>query len=142
MRKLLLILFGFMLALILTVPLAAHHGSAAYDTAKSVTVKGTVTEWFWANPHCLLKFDSKDEKGDITHWATEVSNPADMVQRGWSKQSFKPGDEITATLLQAKSGNPVGRLQKVVLPNGQVLVGMEGTGAFPNGSSKNPDQPK
>ena len=104
-----------------SVPAAAHHGTAAYDTSKKITVKATVTEWFWANPHCFLKFDAKDEKGNVQHWATETSNPADMVNLGWSKDSFKPGDEVTVTFTPVKNGNPVGRIEQVVLPNGQTF---------------------
>ena len=39
-----------------SVPLLAHHGAAQFDVGKKVTVKGKVVEWFWANPHCFLKF--------------------------------------------------------------------------------------
>ena len=107
--------------LALSVPLFAHHGAAAYDTDKKITLKATVTQWFWANPHCFLKFDAKDEKGNLVHWATETSNPSDMVNLGWSKDTFKPGDEITVTFTPVKNGNPVGRVDSVVLPNGQTL---------------------
>jgi hypothetical protein len=111
----------FLGLLTISVPLLAHHGAAAYDTAKRITVKGTVTEWFWANPHCFLKFDAKDDKGNVVHWATETSNPADMTNLGWSKQSFKPGDEITVTFTPVKNGAPVGRIEQVVLAGGEIL---------------------
>jgi uncharacterized protein DUF6152 len=107
----------------ISVPLFAHHGAAAYDTTKKITVKATVTEWFWANPHCFLKFDVKDDKGNVVHWATEASNPADMVNLGWSKQTFKPGDEVTVTFEPVKNGLPIGRIEQVVLANGQILKG-------------------
>ena len=101
--------------------LFAHHGNAAFDTSQKLTLKGTVTEWFWANPHCFLKFDAKDEKGEVIHWVAETSNPPDMVDRGWSKQSIKPGDEVAVTLQPVKNGKPIGRVLQVVLPNGKVL---------------------
>jgi hypothetical protein len=104
-----------------SVPLFAHHGNAAFDVGKRVTVKGTVTDWVWANPHCWLKFDVKDAKGDLVHWVAETNNAPDMIERGWSKNSFKPGDEVTVTLEPVKSGNPVGRVVGVVLANGQAL---------------------
>lgn len=104
-----------------SVPVFAHHGTAAYDTAKKVTVKVAVTEWFWANPHCFLKFDVKDDKGNVVHWAAETSNPSDMVNLGWSKDTFKPGDEVTVTFTPVKNGNPIGRIEQVVLANGQTL---------------------
>src|SRR5580704_358923 len=111
----------FLALLAISVPLYAHHGTAAYDTTKKITLKATVTEWFWANPHCFLKFDAKDDKGNVVHWATEASNPADMVNLGWSKQTFKPGDEITVTFIPVRNGAPVGRVLQVVLANGQTL---------------------
>jgi hypothetical protein len=107
--------------LIVSVPLFAHHGNAAFDTGKKVTMKGTVTEWFWANPHCFLKFDVKDDTGNVAHWVAETNNAPDMIERGWSNKSFKPGDEITVTVEPVKNGKPVGRVLQVVLPNGETL---------------------
>ena len=110
-----------------SVPLSAHHGAASFDTTRELTLKGPVTEWIWANPHCFLKFDAKDETGTVRNWAVEVSNPTDMTARGWARTSFKAGDEVTVTLQPVKGGAPVGRLRSVILPNGQTL----GTGAPP-----------
>ena len=107
----------------LSLPLSAHHGSAGYDMEKELTMKARVTQWLWANPHCFLKFDSTDEKGEVIHWAAEVSNPIDMTKRGWSKSSLKAGDEVTVTIRPAKNGAPVAQLLKIVLPSGQTLVG-------------------
>ena|SRR5438309_7845279 len=92
------------------IPLPAHHGNAAYDVSKAITVKGVVTEWFWANPHCLLKFDAKDEKGEVQHWVMEANNVPSMSKVGWTKSSFKPGDEVTVTMTPPKNGSPVGRI--------------------------------
>jgi hypothetical protein len=111
----------FLGLLAISVPVFAHHGGAAYDTDKRITAKATVTEWIWSNPHCFLKFDAKDEKGNVVHWAAEASNPSDMVKLGWSNQTFKAGDEVTVTFMPVKNGVPVGRIQQVVLANGQTL---------------------
>lgn len=113
----------FLALLTASVPVFAHHGGAAYDTEKKLTLKATVAEWVWSNPHCFLKIDAKDEKGNVVHWALETSNPADMTNLGWSKTSFKPGDDITVTFMPVKNGAPVGRIQQVVLANGQTLSG-------------------
>jgi Family of unknown function (DUF6152) len=107
--------------LMVSIPLFAHHGNAAFDVGKKVTLKGTVTEWVWANPHCWLKFDVKDDKGSVVHWVAETNNLADMIERGWSMRSFKLGDEVTVTVEPVKNGNPAGRVLSVVLPNGQTL---------------------
>jgi len=130
MRKTsLALLLGVLLA---SAPLAAHHGAASFDTTRELTLKGTVTEWIWANPHCFLKFDAKDDTGTVRNWAVEVSNPTDMTRLGWARTSFKGGDDVTVTLQPVKSGAPVGRLRSVVLPNGQTLSsGGGGRGTAP-----------
>lgn len=114
------------------IPLSAHHGNAAYESAKEVTITGTVTEWLWANPHCFLKVDVKDAAGNVQHWVIEALNPPDMVRRGWARNSFKPGDEVTATMWQARNGSPIGRFRgekSVVLANGQSFSMNEPTAA-------------
>jgi hypothetical protein len=116
--------------------LAAHHGGASFDTSKELTLKGKVTEWIWANPHCFLKFDAKDDTGTVRNWVVETQNPTDMSRRGWARTSFKPGDEVTVTLQPVKSGAPVGRIRSVLLANGQPL----GTGG-PGGPPPAPAQP-
>ena len=107
--------------LAVAVPLFAHHGNAAYD-GKSVTVKGTVTAWMWTNPHTFLKFDAKDDKGTVVHWIGEYNAPSTLINFGFTAKTFKPGDEVTVTMTgMAKNGSPVGRVTKVVLPDGQEM---------------------
>ena len=107
--------------LILSGPLVAHHGSASFDTEKELTLKGTVTEWLWANPHCFLKIDAKDETGAVRNWNLEFGNPTDIPSRGFSRRSFKIGDEITVSVTPVKSGAPVGRARVVTLADGTKL---------------------
>jgi len=138
LKKNFLRLFALALGVsIFSLSLWAHHGNAAYDTEKKITVKGTVTEWFWANPHCVLQFDARDENGQPVHWSTETENPTTMSHSGWSKSSFKPGDEITMTMITVKNGKPIGRIVEVVLPNGQKLAGR----VVPPLPAYNPDDP-
>ena len=99
----------------------AHHGAATFDTGKELMLEGTVTEWVWSNPHCFLKFEAKDQSGTVRTWTVETSNPPDMVNRGWTRRSFKVGDRVTATVEPVKSGNPVGRLLQVKFADGRIL---------------------
>lgn len=99
----------------------AHHGAATFDTTNEVTLKGTVTDWTWANPHCILRVDVKAADGTVTHWSVATSNVADVSKRGWSRRSFSPGDTVTMTIQPAKSGAPVGMIRNVVLPDGTKL---------------------
>ena len=105
----------------LAMPLFAHHGTASFDTGKTLSLKATVTEWDWSNPHCLLQFDVKNENGQSVHWIAETQNPANMVYAGWGKASFKSGDEVTVILMPTKNGLPYGRIKQVVLANGKTL---------------------
>ena len=109
--------------LMLSSPLFAHHGSAQFDIGKRVTLKGTVTEWFWTNPHCLLSFDVKGDNGEVVHWVAETQNGPAILGDGYSKGTFKPGDVITVTVEPFKNGRPLGRLVSVVLPDGRKLEG-------------------
>jgi len=119
MRKVILAALG---VLLIPVALIAHHGAAALDTGKEVTLKGTVTEWIWSNPHCFLQFDAKDDTGTVRNWAVETQNPTAMTQRGFSRTLFKAGDEVSVVIEPVKNGQPIGRLLTVVLPSGQKLV--------------------
>ena len=107
--------------LLISVSVFAHHGNAAYDS-RTVTVKGTVTAWVWTNPHTFLKFDAKDEKGNVTHWLGEWNAPSTLINFGITAKSFKAGEEVTVTMNgMSKTGQPVGRVTKVILPDGQEL---------------------
>jgi len=108
---------------IFSLPLFAHHGNAAYDTGKSVTLKGTVTQWVWAFPHCMLQLDVRDDHGQVAQWTTETENPSSMIHFGWTKQSLKPGDQVTVTVVPGKNGKPIGRIVELVFSNGRKLVG-------------------
>ena len=102
-------------------PLVAHHGNASFEE-KVIKLKGTVTEWVWSNPHCFLKFDVKDESGNVAHWAVETQGPASMAPLGWARSSFKAGDEVTVTLQGVKTGAPIGRARTVTFADGSVLA--------------------
>jgi hypothetical protein len=104
-------------------PLLAHHGTAAYDYSKTLTEKATIASFNWANPHCQIEFDFKDETGAAQHWNIEAFNPAMLRRDGWTngRQSLKPGDDVTISFHPAKNGMKVGILDKVVLADGTVL---------------------
>ena len=86
-----------------------------------VAFNGTVTEFNWANPHVQIYFDVKDSKGNVAHWSVETLSPGKLARSGWSKDSLKPGDQITITVWAAKSGAPVGFMRKLVLAGGKEL---------------------
>ena len=108
--------------LIVGIPAIAHHGSTAYDTTKVVVHKGiTVKQFLWANPHVIIKFDAKNDKGTVQEWSAEAGTPQTLVLSGWSKTSVQAGDKLDVYVYQSKTGNPVGRLSKIVLSDGTEL---------------------
>ena len=108
-------------------PLAAHHGNAAYDM-NEFTIKGaTVTDFFWANPHTIITFDVKDDSGKIAHWSGELGSPSALTNLGWTKVSLSKGDVVTIYIHRSKTNNPVGRITRVELPDGTSLRDSGGT---------------
>ena len=102
-------------------PLSAHHGSTAYETKVSEIKDATITKFLWANPHCIVQFDAKDDKGNVAHWAVETGSASSVTGIGWNRNSLQAGDVVTVYLWPAKSGSPVGRLNRIVLANGSTL---------------------
>jgi Family of unknown function (DUF6152) len=107
-------------------PVLAHHGNAAYDETTPVRIKGSLTKFDWANPHVYIYLDVKDIDGLVMHWSVESLSPERMARMGWTKDSVKPGDEVTIDLSAAKNGTPVGYLTKLVFADGTELRTKEG----------------
>jgi|HubBroStandDraft_2_1064218.scaffolds.fasta_scaffold755189_2 hypothetical protein len=107
--------------LLVSGPAFAHHGAAGYESNKVTTLKGTVTEFRFQNPHAQIFLDVKDSTGKVQNWILEAVGIATLSRSGWSKSIMKPGDEITVTGNPAKNGSPSMRLTKVVLASGKEL---------------------
>jgi DNA/RNA endonuclease YhcR with UshA esterase domain len=99
---------------------AAHHGSAAYNTAEPYTVTGTVVEFQFLNPHCIITLEMKDESGAVQKWQGELTSPNHLIRAGWNAETVKPGDKVTLTGWRAKSGANSLWITKTVL-NGEEL---------------------
>jgi Family of unknown function (DUF6152) len=122
MKNRLALVFALLVGLSVSAPLFAHHGGATLYTDRTVTLKGTVTTWYWSNPHCLLKVAVKGDDGKVVEWTVETQAPNTIYPHGFRKDSFKPGDMITLTLRPTKNGSPTGALLHAVLPDGTELV--------------------
>jgi hypothetical protein len=114
--------FALMVGLMTLASVAfAHHGTANYDTSKTITVKGAVSDFQFINPHVLIAMDGKDESGKLQKWQGELTSPNRLSRAGWTKSSVKPGDTLTISGYPAKSGSPEIWIQKVVLASGEDL---------------------
>jgi hypothetical protein len=97
----------------------AHHGLAAFDTTKEITLKGTVTEFHFVNPHCVVDFEVTDEEGQVQKWQAEMTTPA--LLKGWTATSLEPGNVVTISGYRAKSGALYLRVMSLSSSNGVEL---------------------
>jgi hypothetical protein len=124
MWRRMLLISGLLVAVAVSVSNSAwaHHGSAVWGTTQ-ITLKGTVVDYVWRNPHVLLIWNTTDESGKVVQWTGEVASPESMMaDDGWTKQTFKPGDELVLIVRQAKSGSPNCVLDQVKKADGTMLM--------------------
>lgn len=99
----------------------AHHGTAAYDTKTIVTVKGTMTDFRFINPHVQLYFDVKNDKGETEKWQAELTAPNKLARAGWTKHTLNPGDTITASGYVDRNEPHTMWINKLIGPDGEQL---------------------
>ncbi len=99
----------------------AHHGGNLYDTTKAVELKGTITKFEWGTPHNQIYFDVKTDKGEVQHWVGSTEPAGVMLERGWTRRSLAPGEEVTVFIFAAKNGATVGNVQKIIKADGKQL---------------------
>ena len=122
MKSMALCLTVIFAVLFVSGPLLAHHGEANYDTTKIVSVKGTVTEFKFVNPHVEVSLDVKNDTGAVEKWIGEARSPAMLARYGsWDKNTIKAGDVITASGHRTKNGSNFLRLTTIVLADGREM---------------------
>jgi hypothetical protein len=114
------LLFLFLLC-VCTVPVSAHHSWSGYDMSHKTTVKGTVTQFQWGNPHMWINFEVHDDKGAVENWSAGGPSPNRLANSGWDNSTLKPGDVITFVGYRIKDGTYSMKLEMIVLPDGREL---------------------
>ena len=104
-------------------PLFAHHSTAAYDTTKVVTIKGSVTSLDWRNPHVRIHLDVADADRRIVNWDVETWGTGQLSVRGLTNGFLKPGDRVSIDVFLAKDGTPRAFVRTLTLPDGQTVDG-------------------
>jgi hypothetical protein len=99
----------------------AHHGTASFDRTKVTVLKGTVTNFIWANPHGGIEFDVRDSSGNVQKWQGSLTSPNWLARAGWTSKTLKPGDQITISGNQSKVRANTLWITKIQLANGQEL---------------------
>lgn len=113
-------------AFAVAVPALAHHSDAGLDMERSITLDGTVTGYFWRNPHAYFTLESADENGDAVEWELQMGSTITMGRRGWSRDSLASGDRVTVQLHPAISGQPYGIVESVQKDGSRIAA----TGAY------------
>ena len=104
-----------------TAPVFAHHSTAMYNMSTPVTVTGTVKRFEWTNPHAYIYIVAKDEQGKEVEWAIELMSLNHLKSYGWSRNTVQPGEVISCTGGQAKSGLPAMLSSVIKLGDGRVI---------------------
>jgi Family of unknown function (DUF6152) len=100
---------------------SAHHGTASFDRTKVTVLKGTVTNFIWANPHGGIEFDVTGSNGSVQKWQGSLTSPNWLARAGWTSKTLKPGDQITISGNQSKVRANTLWITKIQLANGQEL---------------------
>jgi hypothetical protein len=107
--------------LFIAAPIFAHHGIAAYQADKEITVTGRVTEFDFSNPHAVVFLDAKQNGGMSMKWEGELTSPNILARVGWTRRSLERGEQITISGNPAKNGEGSIWIRKIVKSNGMEL---------------------
>ena len=130
--KLFAVLGAIVVVLLVSSTLLAHHAGTLYDREHPVTLKGTVTQFVFTNPHAQIHFDVKDENGNVSNWVAETTSPSALFRLGWNKNTLKFGDTIEVTGAPFKDGRKVLSIFKLTGGNAPVLTeGADGGPSLP-----------
>jgi hypothetical protein len=102
--------------------LSAHHSTVAYSEKPLVLKNATIAKILWASPHIVLTFNVKETSGTVSAWSVETGSPGSVARVGWNRNSVKADDKVTIELYPARNGAHVGRLKKVIFPDGRELL--------------------
>jgi ABC-type glycerol-3-phosphate transport system substrate-binding protein len=115
-----------LVAATLTATATGHHSTAEFDYTKQLTIKGTVKELQWTNPHSFVQVIVEDKGKEPVEWSVEIGSPSINTALGWKKTSVKRGDVVTLLLSPARNGSPYGTLRKLTFEDGRELIGVAG----------------
>jgi len=107
----------------------AHHSFAMFDQSRQVTLKGTVKEFQWTNPHAWIEVEVVNAQGAPEVWGVELNSPNNLIRQGWKRDAMKPGDKVTVIINPLKDGSKGGLFNAVYLPNGTLLGDPKPVGA-------------
>ncbi len=115
-----------LLLLITSVVVLAHHSGVMFDRDKEVSLKGTVQEFVFVNPHVSIRISVVDANGTSKDWSFEAASTQALVRSGWRKSTLKVGDTVTIVGHPLKDGRTGAQLMRAILADGTVMEGATG----------------
>jgi len=116
------IVVGTIALAVMCATMLAHHSTVAYSEKPVVLKNATIKKVIWASPHIVLSFNVKESNGAVTDWSVETGSPGSVARVGWNRNSVKAEDKVTVELYPARNGAHVGRLKRVIFPDGKELL--------------------
>jgi Family of unknown function (DUF6152) len=118
-----LVLAAVLFALSDRVAVAHHAFSPVYDEARTITIKGVVTEFRLINPHAMITLDVVDAAGKHVAWTVEMAGLLSLSRVGWTKNTVSAGDQLTVIGNPTHTGSPRIFFTRMVFPNGKEMIG-------------------
>jgi hypothetical protein len=120
---------SFFVALVLAAGAATAHHSAPvfYKVNERTTISGTVTEFRFTNPHAILKFEVVAADGEKQQWTAETTSPSILRRRGWSQESFEPGEKVKLEGMPSLDGSYLMRITRAWREDGTEIGVPPGT---------------
>ena len=109
------------LAILMALPVQAHHSFAMFDSDHQIKITATVTKFDWMNPHIYIFATGGEAGKDAKAWTIEGASPGILNRIGWKFNIVKVGDKVTMIIAPLRSGDPGGLLKEITLPDGRVL---------------------
>jgi hypothetical protein len=116
------VLGGAALAAAFATAAGAHHSFAIFDHDRTYTLKGTVLEFQWTNPHGYIELDVAEGLEGVERYTVELTSINMLRRAGWKSSDVKPGDAVTAIVAPLLNGDPGGLLLELEVPDGRKLV--------------------
>ena len=98
-------------------PVSAHHSTTMFDRDQTIPLSGVVKELHWTNPHVAIYIENavKQPNADTGMWLVELTSPGNLIRSGWSRNTIKPGDKVTAVVHPLRDGSKGAALNKITL---------------------------
>jgi hypothetical protein len=103
-------------------PAIAHHSFGLFDMSKTAQIEGTIVKLEWSNPHCwLFLVSGPSADAEAVNYGFEMTSVGEMIRRGWTKTSVKPGDKVKVTFHPVRDGRPAGYMMSVMTEDGRYI---------------------